>query len=1017
MSWYGKIVLAQGVEQYLTSLGADNDVVQYILSQGANIQLLVNEFRKNPGMSKADLETFQFPQKEEIAIYLDREIYKAKTLPDMEKWLLISYKKLRKGIIPPNKDINLLNNILDPADSINYWKFDSKIDEIADWYRTTLPNIMSFTPKQAIAASDEWHRVIAGEGRGKIYEPTNEDKIIYGPEWRLNPEWSGWTIQEVTSKNDLLVEGFLMNHCIKNVFYDVKNEISKVYSLRDPKNHPHVTIETNESGISVKQIQGNSNTDPSEEYKEMIVFWIENDRNSPYRWALNEDDTGNFDIDGNLDDIADALYSLIQGWYINEDNNDSHLAAEYGLESPIDPAFEEWDNNFDVNELMRRIFETMQWSFSENEDPDKIDWYNENISKALISAIDNFDAEVSDGHNSSKYFSHILKDILKGKINDIRQLESIRPLTEYDKYIHHEDLIQASFAKHILERMGELKDQMFFDFSYGKSWYGKIVLAQGIEQYLTSLGADKEIIQYILSQGNNMQYYVNEFKKNPGMSKTDLEAFQFPQKEEIIDPYLERERQRARVLNDEGVFQQWILFTYKNIRKGKFPPENNISKLDKVLDAEEQRDYLRFDENLDGIADWYRAIHPDITQYSWESAMVATQEWHRMIAGKGEGIEYELTRPERIMYGPKWNNPKWEGWTIQKVDSENDLTAEGGTKKMNHCIDSYWGDVENETSVVYSLRDPQNHPHVTIEMQGKQSYHPGSIQQVKGKSNSEPKDEYKAMIKEWISTSGKEAGIDREINTFEELENNYQYEGINVKDIMQEIDKIFSGETNEYGLRYIFDTTMNPLIEMLTTSGETETEYKRNHDTQYYGAITEAPSYVTNLALMEDLELLHWPRDAGEWVEFRKSPKKSDWENIREVEKWAWDTIDRIMEDFEHNETGLEEPQKENYKNLGDYEIVMKQYYLQEQELYDEWLRSSVKGGFAKDLLDEIEEFRKAKWIPSAQELHDIKKRKQEKELKNNPRYQDAYNTMTQRLDDAKRNEANNNWYKKAVAK
>ena len=66
---------------------------------------------------------------------------------------------------------------------------------------------------------------------------------------------------------------------------------------------------------------------------------------------------------------------------------------------------------------------------------------------------------------------------------------------------------------------------------------------------------------------------------------------------------------------------------------------------------------------------------------------------------------------------------------------------------MDNCVGSYCPNVESGRSVIYSLRDPQNNPHITMETD---SYN--EVEQIQGKSNSEPKNIYKNMIKEWIQS-------------------------------------------------------------------------------------------------------------------------------------------------------------------------------------------------------------------------------------------------------------------------
>ena len=486
--------------------------------------------------------------------------------------------------------------------------------------------------------------------------------------------------------------------------------------------------------------------------------------------------------------------------------------------------------------------------------------------------------------------------------------------------------------------------------------------------YLESLGADPSIIQFITSQGSNSQTLVNEFRKNPSLTIEQLQTL-IPKQQKQIEPNTSHEQFAARPYPEP--MKQWILVNLRKIRiKKELSPQGERTGIHNF--------YMKLIDTLPQILDWVERSNPqpNISSYSPEQAIQATDEWHRTMASQGEGIEYEPTQPNLIMYGPDWQNPEWKGWTVQKVISANDLEVEGN--RMDHCVGSYCDDVEKGYSTIFSLRDPQNNPHVTIETGEGNGDSLSRIRQIQGKSNSVPKDIYKAMIKEWISTNGDKARINKEINAFEDLEEMHTYDGPSVSEITEVLEKILQGEQNEYGLKYVLDYDIVSTIEQLVTTGEGENSRRGNHDSEYRGDIAESSPYITNLALMLDLKLPSWVKHAGEWEKLIKMPKQSDWKNIQEVETWAWKAIDEITENFHEYETGLEYPQEEDYEDPEEYEAAMQQYDEDEFEIHNEWLKSSVKGGFAKDLLDEIKSFRESNIVPSAQELFDIEKKEQE---------------------------------------
>jgi len=55
------------------------------------------------------------------------------------------------------------------------------------------------------------------------------------------------------------------------------------------------------------------------------------------------------------------------------------------------------------------------------------------------------------------------------------------------------------------------------------------------------------------------------------------------------------------------------------------------------------------------------------------------------------------------------------GWTIKRLHHDS-LEYEG--VEMGHCVGGYCAPVERGDVHIYSLRDPKNKPHVTIEVSG-----------------------------------------------------------------------------------------------------------------------------------------------------------------------------------------------------------------------------------------------------------------------------------------------------------
>ena len=278
-------------------------------------QFFINEFRKNTGV---DVTTLQPPQKQQFnptRWEADQATWYAEDDP-RHKWILVQLRKMRTQ---PIGGMHGEYKYIIPSGV-----FQQKMREIDDWFEINLQNgtpidIASYSWDQAVAASDEWHAVSAGRGEGKIYESTNLDLIMFSPQ-----EWEGWSVQKVISENDLLVEGNRMNHCVGDYCRQVQSGSTEIYSLRDPKNEPHVTIEIDPEYNEIIQILGNSNTEPAEEYKVYIRQWFEEFQEKRPGLKLRGEDA--FDFDFHYVDNRDIDEEI---------NRIVYQGNEYGLEIPF----------------------------------------------------------------------------------------------------------------------------------------------------------------------------------------------------------------------------------------------------------------------------------------------------------------------------------------------------------------------------------------------------------------------------------------------------------------------------------------------------------------------------------------------------------------------------------------------------------------------------------------------------------------------------------------------------------
>jgi hypothetical protein len=99
------------------------------------------------------------------------------------------------------------------------------------------------------------------------------------------------------------------------------------------------------------------------------------------------------------------------------------------------------------------------------------------------------------------------------------------------------------------------------------------------------------------------------------------------------------------------------------------------------------------------------------------------------------------------------------GWSVRQLMNADEATDEG--KRMDNCVGDYGDELwdphptrGSTGTIIYSLRDPKNKPHVTWEYspenwEGNQPKGPFTLNSIYGKGNSAPKPAYKAALKEF----------------------------------------------------------------------------------------------------------------------------------------------------------------------------------------------------------------------------------------------------------------------------
>jgi predicted nucleic acid-binding Zn-ribbon protein len=105
------------------------------------------------------------------------------------------------------------------------------------------------------------------------------------------------------------------------------------------------------------------------------------------------------------------------------------------------------------------------------------------------------------------------------------------------------------------------------------------------------------------------------------------------------------------------------------------------------------------------IYDWVRQNNIELQKKTWRDAIAESDAWH------AAGFANEGTYRGPVIPGvPVMIWP--DGSRLDRLVTAKQLQQEG--KSMNHCVGGYWPDVRDNKSVVYSFRDPELVPYMTL---------------------------------------------------------------------------------------------------------------------------------------------------------------------------------------------------------------------------------------------------------------------------------------------------------------
>lgn len=363
----------------------------------------------------------------------------------------------------------------------------------------------------------------------------------------------------------------------------------------------------------------------------------------------------------------------------------------------------------------------------------------------------------------------------------------------------------------------------------------KIVRIAQNAQYLQSIGVEpkniESLLQYLLSlKGDERKQAVRRVRQNPNISMEELKQpsgkESYLKKQNIPDDVIKFSKSISEkysvwiareLVNWSKSVSQWKSKLNETEKELKSDPMNEtlIGEANQILSERDPVTNSYFQELSNQmilgmrtimfqtnqwipIIDWAEANNPDIMKMSLLEAKTNSQKWHQELAEKD--VDETLTyKTNDVVY----KFP--DGWSIVKL-SGADCTPEG--EMMGHCVKGYGKRVEEGTTQIYSLRDPKNKPHVTMEMMipktpkeevkmlrspnSNPTYKHINITQIQGKENKEPIDEYKQYVKSWFD-SLKQQGYQ-----FEPIDLDYE-EDIDITNFHE-----FKNKQDDYGVPMAF---------------------------------------------------------------------------------------------------------------------------------------------------------------------------------------------------------------------
>lgn len=164
-----------------------------------------------------------------------------------------------------------------------------RFSHVVDYLNTLTSNVTNMSVEEAVKQTAKWDADLR-----KRKEDVSREKKTIAEETGVTVVYrlpNGYSFVSVDSKDALKREGDLMGHCVGGAGYykQVKSGATKIYSLRDTNNKPHVTIEYNVRNKKIEQIKGKENEPPVKKYRPAVLKFISDNPKLPVHAVDSKD--------------------------------------------------------------------------------------------------------------------------------------------------------------------------------------------------------------------------------------------------------------------------------------------------------------------------------------------------------------------------------------------------------------------------------------------------------------------------------------------------------------------------------------------------------------------------------------------------------------------------------------------------------------------------------------------------------------------------------------------------------